>query len=286
MHFSKFTEALQAAEYVVKRTTRPEPEILNTAIAAAYALRCGQRFYFPDSQNVLEEGRAYDDDVKQLIRLPYPDVCILRETTLNHTEKTWMISIASDERSEMFRSMFKWVNASVFRDSQYVFAVSSVVLYPYGDPVWVPYPVVALLDLGPIGSSGIHAVGLWRPADLLTPEACWQELHPDVRAVSNLCVMLALHNVTSREVSPSLKIIKRRAKRGKRPLFSYHVLSVNGEIWDSPVSGTTTTNGVRSHLRRGHIRRLHDGRQVWVRSTLVRGAVPGFVAKDYAVMKP
>jgi hypothetical protein len=65
---------------------------------------------------------------------------------------------------------------------------------------------------------------------------------------------LACRNVTTEEVIPCEQQQKARAKRGKRPFFSYHVLKL------SPVSGRPVPNGARGlwtnrvHLCRGHVR--------------------------------
>lgn len=69
------------------------------------------------------------------------------------------------------------------------------------------------------------------------------------------------------------------------PFDAYHILTIDvpGKAGD----GAAATGGHRSpreHLRRGHIRRLTDGRRIWVNATVVaagRGA--GVVTKDYAV---
>jgi hypothetical protein len=70
------------------------------------------------------------------------------------------------------------------------------------------------------------------------------------------------------------------------PFDTYHVLTI-----DMPSSqcGGSATGGHRSpreHLRRGHIRRLGDGRRIWVNAAVVaagRGA--GVVTKDYALRR-
>lgn len=66
------------------------------------------------------------------------------------------------------------------------------------------------------------------------------------------------------------------------PFDAYHFL-----IIDVPgvVSGERTGRGdgrsPREHLRRGHIRRLADGRRIWVNATVVNAGIGGKVSKDY-----
>jgi len=97
--------------------------------------------------------------------------------------------------------------------------------------------------------------------------------------------MLALKNVRPQIDEPPPKLNKKRAASGKLPLYAYHVLEVDGEVWGPHSKGDGSAE-YRSHLRRGHIRRLSDGRAVWVRATYVHGRMPGFVSKDYAVKEP
>lgn len=108
----------------------------------------------------------------------------------------------------------------------------------------------------------------------------------DISIVLNLCAVLAASNVGTDEVSAPVrrKPIKRRKKNDKPPSYSYHILNVGGEIWDRPHSHSGTGEGKRSHYRRRHLRRLSDGRFVWVRESFVNGTRRGFVDKDYNVV--
>lgn len=68
------------------------------------------------------------------------------------------------------------------------------------------------------------------------------------------------------------------------PFDVYHVLTIDvpGKAGDGAATGGHRSP--REHLRRGHIRRLADGRRIWVNATVVaagRGA--GSVKKDYAI---
>lgn len=67
------------------------------------------------------------------------------------------------------------------------------------------------------------------------------------------------------------------------PFDEYHVLTIRGSE-SSAGAANGTHRSPREHLRRGHIRRLQDGRKVWVNATVVcagRGA--GVVSKDYRI---
>ena len=91
---------------------------------------------------------------------------------------------------------------------------------------------------------------------------------------------LACSNVRA-ERSPADRQPK-RAGNGVLPFDDYHVLTIS-------VAGRAQRDGVadgshrspREHLRRGHIRRLQDGRKLWVNATVVNPGVGGKVTKDY-----
>ena len=107
----------------------------------------------------------------------------------------------------------------------------------------------------------------------------------EVRATIEMCVALACSNVSSSAALPAPeKLNKKRLKKGREPLFEYHVLSVDTHAANSAGGGAGEGGGsVRPHLRRGHIRRLRDDKIVWVNMAMVNAAKKGFVAKDYRV---
>jgi hypothetical protein len=94
---------------------------------------------------------------------------------------------------------------------------------------------------------------------------------------------LACSNVKV-ERSEASKVHKAMRKKGALPFDDYHILTID-------VPGGRADNGLgagshrspREHLRRGHIRRLQDGRKLWVNATVVNPGVGGKVTKDYAV---
>jgi hypothetical protein len=102
-------------------------------------------------------------------------------------------------------------------------------------------------------------------------------------ALANLCVMLNTTNTRAKMIAPPASLVKARARRGKPPLYSYHVLVVDGaELDEHAYADGSESRFYRSHLRRGHIRRLESG-PTFVRACMVRGRVDGFVDKEYRV---
>lgn len=80
---------------------------------------------------------------------------------------------------------------------------------------------------------------------------------------------------------------KRGGKKVKAalPFDTYHLLTIDAPGRESDRPGFSCQHrSPREHLRRGHIRRLPDGRKTWVNATVVAsGRGGGVVSKDYAI---
>jgi hypothetical protein len=111
---------------------------------------------------------------------------------------------------------------------------------------------------------------------------CSADTSPELGAYLDLCIALACTNVTTEKRTAPAQLNKRRIKAGKPPLKDFHVLQIGGE-GGVGFGGGAGHDGVRSHLRRGHIRRLGPERITWVNACMVRGSKPGFVDKHYSV---
>ncbi|QYY33599.1 hypothetical protein K2O51_31740 (plasmid) [Cupriavidus pinatubonensis] len=91
-------------------------------------------------------------------------------------------------------------------------------------------------------------------------------------------------------VAPDSSLAKRRAADGKVPMFETKVLTL--DVPGRAVSGTGGGNGgggrasPRMHMRRGHIRRLEDGRRIWVNNAVIGVQSNGQIHKSYAIESP
>lgn len=95
-------------------------------------------------------------------------------------------------------------------------------------------------------------------------------------AVLELIEALSCCNV-SHEHLPARKMSKNAIKKGAIPFDSYRVLTI-GKINNSKeFKGDSIGRSPREHLRRGHIRRVSDGRKIWVNSCVVNAGVGGKV---------
>ena len=79
----------------------------------------------------------------------------------------------------------------------------------------------------------------------------------------------------------------KRIKQGKLPMYETRRLVIKAPITRGAASqaqGDSDRQGPREHLRRGHIRRLQDGRRIWVQSCVVGSRENGVIHKSYAVV--
>ncbi|MDB5733188.1 MAG: hypothetical protein JWQ03_3083 [Variovorax sp.] len=107
------------------------------------------------------------------------------------------------------------------------------------------------------------------------------DLMDEFNAYSDLCCALACKNVRAESVAAAPALNKSRIKSGKLPLKDFHILKLDGEQGSG--SGSIAGADRRTHLRRGHIRRLAADRITWVNATIVHGRKAGFADKAYAI---
>lgn len=102
------------------------------------------------------------------------------------------------------------------------------------------------------------------------------------------CMTVNCVNVSMGTVPAPQKLNAKRAKSGKLPFYEYKVL----ELPASPTMPGASAEGSgglrqgpRMHLRRGHPRRLPNGRLTYVRAALVGSTRQGVVDKAYRLVR-
>lgn len=101
--------------------------------------------------------------------------------------------------------------------------------------------------------------------------------------------LLAIHcnNVISVDNVPPAALNKKRQKSGKLPLFTYKTLHVMDRKINSQHSCKTCNDEARRaprlHFRRGHVRRIAEGRITWVQQCMVGNSRLGIVEKCYSL---
>lgn len=92
------------------------------------------------------------------------------------------------------------------------------------------------------------------------------------------CCLAALstRGVSESVTVPNRRMNQKRTARGDRPLPETHVIRLDGHIDVRSLSeadGDVTRASPRPHYRRGHVRKLSDGRVTMVKACIVAGTV-------------
>ena len=105
--------------------------------------------------------------------------------------------------------------------------------------------------------------------------------------VERTLIALTCSNVRSADNHPPVALNKKRQKAGKLPLFTYktlHVISGEREASHDPCADDSEAKrSPRLHFRRGHVRRIGDGRITWVQQCMVGNRRVGMVEKCYSL---
>ncbi len=295
-HFSKFTDCARELELYAKRVQEVKAETLYPlallAKTISFGIKSAQRFYFPADAGILG-GKELTKEIIDMAKLPYPQMAILSTQLMFNPDGTdgptcdrITIALNVDEQiKNVARAQFSDEMTSVVSGPMAPEARSFGILSAIKEQgQWIPHPIVGNCHLGPYDGRGyaLRAVN-YLPEYKCHNDRIEKEVSDDAFDVLNLCVMLGLHNVNAKEVIPPEALNRKRERCGVLPLYSYHVLVVDGDSWDA-THASKEGSGVRSHLRRGHVRRLHESeRKIWVRATMVHGSRPGFVDKEYHI---
>lgn len=257
--FTKFSKAIHDLEYKYNSAN----QFISTSISKL--IKSSQRFYLDEYPAELV-GKDLKDYIDLMI-FPYDIVSLLIPTPAGFAFIT-----ASPLTNEQVNDTFEGV---ILNKSAYYGAMEVTCSLIVGDS-----NVFALPVIGIIAPSGEYQFIHEETETNENAHLAAQTIFNAAEYIKALFIILNLNNVKVHRIKPS--ILKLRLSK-KKPIYDYHVLKVSGVILDGKHDGYATGHGVRSHLRRGHIRRLDKG-AVWVRSTFVTGSVKGFVAKDYNVV--
>jgi len=290
-------QATHFNKYPYKKSPYPEyhRDLLRVNPIIADAINVSQRFYLPYDINIVSDDDISANKYNDLIKLPFDCIALLTHTRFEGTNRGLVITIAfqRDGYFENKHGLHKGLHGELTNDpieKEYEIGMLSLTYLPTLVNFWDSLPGLIYFSLERkllcVVGRTLQSIITDTNKKTGTGEFDCSIVHEDIYALHNLCVMLSLGNVKTKKISPPCKLQKARERKGKAPLYSYHVLDVDGELWDGPRISTGEGQGKRSHLRRGHIRRLDERRRVWVRACLVHGSIPGFVDKDYKIKPP
>jgi hypothetical protein len=305
MHWKKFSEA----RFSLSREKALNPGYLNFF---EKVFDRAQRFYFSDASAVTIDINSRES--KANLEFPHHCLAILNERAViahdgnadkTYEAKTWSIvlcvifpnddQIGSADWQKLYDTITVAEETPKHRQLGEKFAVitSLVRMTPFRDSTWrgPDWAISPFLLLGGFGKEDevgyrVHyrdfrKAFIYHAEDHESEQRHISHAQSDFTLSLCLAAFCSLKNVETHEIAPPRALSIRRKKRKKLPLFSYKVLKVDGEVWDRPHVSTGEGHGVRSHMRRGHIMRLQDGRRVWRRGCFVRGSRPGVIEHEY-----
>lgn len=286
MHWAKFNDAADDALRSSKNSENPMYG-LNVSDKymfkqVAHISKYGMRFFFVDT--TLMENKLISEDIKQYFVPPYDEFVVLYESLAFIKKELLEENERLTKRKQMFILNVKCITSD---DKNHIkFFLAETALFNRDEIRWCPPSLYGLIDI-PLDAPGLimhpRYIGKEKLSDNEREEAGFQ-FSISVTVLMNFLIMLSLNNVTTEQVKVPEKLNKSRTIKGKVPLLDYHVLNVDGKRWDSKRDDESDGEyGVRSHMRRGHIRKIQSGRFVWVSACFVHGSIPGFVDKEYAV---
>ena len=103
----------------------------------------------------------------------------------------------------------------------------------------------------------------------------------------NFCLLINCANIKQTTITPSRNSLKKARSIGYKSLPEYKVLDLvvpkEEELVKLSHEIPTSTSGIkyRTHLRRGHIRRLPSGKTTWVTSCVINKEAEHALHKDY-----
>lgn len=252
-------EAIQHLEYNAR--TNKDAKVREDCAQAASVLRDAVKFMVPSTGRALNDPELRALDINGEIRLPF---------------KTIAIEYAPGDNGERRISVAKEMPISAGGPSE-LFISTWFVIRMDAQSAWMSTPVVFLpitnfvevLSDGALYPKAFHIAEM---PDELALEA--------PIAVLSLLNALACSNVKIEAIPPRKP---RKKARSAIPFDTYHILTLDPPRGADRVAGGGSHRSPREHLRRGHIRRLDDGRRIWVNATVVNAGVGGKIAKDYRI---
>ena len=232
-----------------------------------------KKFMLPDDGFLIDDDELRALDENQPLRLPFPSVALEYRTLDDNST----VGERSSKRIVFATEMENGIN---FRCVAWMDSVE----------VFQPYAAFHLRnraylrrDLIVDGVPSIQIMDLSRPNGRAPIQSDRDDSGYEARVLIGFLNALACTNV---HVSRSEPRNAGKKIKAALPFDTYHVLTI--DVGKSSGAGTGMAGGShrspREHLRRGHIRRLLDGRKIWVNATVVAaGKGGGHVKKDYAL---
>ncbi len=295
-----------------KQQTSNPLAIAATARETIILLNKAEKFILP------EWGRIFTDDEWEMVmdvryptRLPYPVIACEYPApyhgdysgVIENVEAPSSKSIALAAEYEALISLCPDIFGPMAEQFPgdprgfYIFPVC----YADGAEVWTPPPCTMFMPRGghqelmrnelghvailPLGSEAYDHYPESERSDRAARDVADEAL-----AICQLMTALALDKGRHETLPAPEKLNRKRAKKGRVPLFEYKVLDIVADVLHQPKESSHAQHrsvghhaSPRMHTRRGHVRKLASGKATWVRNAIIGKPGRGQILKQYAV---
>ena len=282
------------------------------------ALKEGQKFILPENAEMVNmEG--LDNETLKTIRMPYPIMVLEAPYSKDLLENDYMKTVESKKRlalviehthiNQIIRDMPEnepgayIINIDYIPDEnqRYSWHISVVGrFHPYSSTTF-ERDSTDVLDKIYANEKNLKRTKQFRGGpfvvlpdamNVVMQESTVQEIYEHTLFNSQdefsmflqTCCVLNCSNIEMISTKDNKYLNKTRELKGKTPFFQYNVLQVSKKSYESNSTGIEKTSP-RSHLRRGHIRRYSDGKQIWVKPSVINPGVGQAIKKDYDLRK-
>jgi hypothetical protein len=304
-------ENMKALDDVIikNETVKVGRAIVASAMECMILMEQAEKFILPSWGRIFEQHEMeLCNEVQIPTRLPYPVVALEypcpyddpRCEPMMPGERECSKRIALcvetevlDEQTEMLAHIHQVHCGDM--EGFYVFPIS------YSDDLqlWIPPPAAMFFPRG--GNESMKAMkehGLTAVLPLgfsaykeypeeQRPTRVMRDVADEVLATLHLLTALAIDHGRYETLPAPSKLNKKRAKKGRVPLYEYKVLDIVADILQASPAAKPHQGGThaspRMHKRRGHVRRLRSGRTTWIRNMIVGKPTAGAVEKEYSV---
>lgn len=143
----------------------------------------------------------------------------------------------------------------------------------------------------PIQWATIWSLTKWVPAEMAGPII--ERMNGDggliaesMDPVMAMLMYLNTRGVISERIPAATELNKSRLKKGKLPIPERHLVRIDPRVLGAcGGSGDGHHASPRPHYRRGHVRRLDEGRTTWVKACIVAGSIQDACVPTYEVRK-
>jgi len=109
-----------------------------------------------------------------------------------------------------------------------------------------------------------------------------RNINQELSVYMDFCLAMSQYETEIVDQKPDAQTQKLRRLRGKKPLYTYKVITITGKRKVSKEAKGGTHASPVTHLRRGHWRHYKSGKRCWIEAAMINGK-DGMVVKDYKV---